>query len=222
MMTIIEAMRERHSVRQYQDLPIEEEKVTFIKDEMEKLSHESGLKFQLFTNEPEAFNGNEPHYGHFVACKNYMTISGPSAAAEACGYYGEQLVLFCQMLGLNTCWVALTFKKSAIKLDLAKGEKLLIVISLGYGVTPGMPHKSKRANQVSNISDESPDWFKQGVEAALLAPTAINQQQFYLELIDDATVKAKAKIGPCNKIDLGIVKYHFEVGAGRDNFTWSA
>ena len=221
-MTILEAIRERHSVRKYQDLPIEEVKVSQIKQKMAELMEQSGLKMELFTNEPEAFEGNKPHYGSFVGCKNYMTISGKADQKEACGYYGEQLVLFCQMLGLNTCWVALTFKKSAIKLELAKNEKLLIVLSLGYGQTPGVQHKSKRIDQVAKITDDTPEWFKKGVEAALLAPTAINQQQFYFELVDGNKVKAKAKFGPCNIIDLGIVKYHFEVGAGREHFTWSA
>ncbi len=221
-MDLIEAIQERHSVRKYQDLPIEEEKINLINLKMAELMKQSGLKMQLFTNEPAAFDGNKPHYGSFVCCKNYMTIVGTASQKEACGYFGEQLVLYCQTLGLNTCWVALTFKKQAINLEIAKGEKLLIVISLGYGQTSGVPHKSKQATQVAKINDATPDWFKRGVEMALLAPTAINQQQFYFELVGDTTVKATAKLGPCNKIDLGIVKYHFEVGAGPENFKWSA
>lgn len=221
-MTLLEAMKERHSVRKYQDLPIEEEKVKLINDKIAKLMEQSGLKMQLFTNEPQAFDGNKPHYGSFVCCKNYITIVGRSEQKEACGYFGEELVLYAQTLGLNSCWVALTFKKRAIKLDIAKGEKLLIVISLGYGQTNGTPHKSKQPHQVAKLNESSPDWFKKGVEAALLAPTAINQQQFYLELVDEETVKAMAKMGPCNKIDLGIVKYHFEIGANNSNLKWSA
>lgn len=27
-------------------------------------------------------------------------------------------------------------------------------------------------------------------------------------------------MGFCTKIDLGIVKYHFEIGAGKENFEW--
>ena len=61
---------------------------------------------------------------------------------------------------------------------------------------------------------------KKGVEAALLAPTAVNQQKFYLTL-DGNKVKAKAGLGPCAKMDLGIVKYHFELGAGKENFEWA-
>ena len=67
-----------------------------------------------------------------------------------------------------------------------------------------------------------PDWFRAGVEAAMTAPTAINQQKFMLTLMrDGATVKAAAGLGPYAKMDLGIVKYHFEIGAGDHPFRWA-
>ena len=59
-------------------------------------------------------------------------------------------------------------------------------------------------------------WNKE--HAAMLAPTAINQQRFYIEQVGERGARAKALIGPCSKTDLGIVKYHFELGAGRENF----
>ena len=90
-----------------------------------------------------------------------------------------------------------------------------------YGKTQGAAHKGKTAADVSNISSDSHEWFKRGVEAALLAPTAINQQKFRFDR-EGNTVKAKAgRIGSCLKIDFGIVKYHFELGAGKDNFSWA-
>lgn len=98
-----------------------------------------------------------------------------------------------------------------------KGEKLTVVIAVGYGKTRGVPHKSKPAEEVSNLNSNSPEWFRDGVNAALLAPTAMNQQKFYLTLSGN-TVSAKANMGFYSKIDLGIVKYHFEVGAGRKVF----
>ena len=58
-----------------------------------------------------------------------------------------------------------------------------------------------------------PDWFRAGVEAALLAPTAINQQKFEINLNEDGTVDFIDKGGVLSKIDIGIVKYNFEVGS---------
>ena len=158
-------------------------------------------------------------YGRFENAANYIAMIGKKAAdlEERCGYYGEQLVLKAQELGLNTCWVALTHGKS--RAETAPDEKEVILISLGYGKSQGAARKSKSISDVSNLSADSPEWFRKGVEAALLAPTAINQQKFKFELAGDHTVTAKAgAFGTCLKIDLGIVKCHFEIGAGRGNF----
>ena len=62
----------------------------------------------------------------------------------------------------------------------------------------------------------TPDWFREGVEAALLAPTAVNQQKFLFSLRNgEVTVRAKG-IGACLQTDLGIVKYHFEAVSGHE------
>lgn len=60
---------------------------------------------------------------------------------------------------------------------------------------------------------------KNGIEAALLAPTAMNQQKFMFSL-NRGKVSVKAGRGFYTKLDLGIVKYHFAIGAGKDNFEW--
>ena len=65
-----------------------------------------------------------------------------------------------------------------------------------------------------------PEWFKNAMTAALNAPTAVNQQKFLFTLKDNDTVEAKAFLGPCSKIDLGIVKCHFEIGADNHPFKW--
>ena len=92
--------------------------------------------------------------------------------------------------------------------------KIVCVISLGYGETQGSVHKSKAVEKLCDIPEnEQPDWFKEGLEAAILAPTAINQQKFHVSLKDGEPV-IKAKSGPMTKIDLGIVKYNFEAASG--------
>ena len=206
----LELVKKRHSVRKYKDIPIEEEKVFLLLNEIKKINEESCFNFQLILNEPEAFNGNAAHYGSFKGCKNYFALVGKAGEDEKIGYYGERLVLFSQSIGLNTCWVALTYKKGKVKVDKDRGEKLYVVISLGYGENRGVRHKGKHASDVSNVMDESPEWFKRGVESALLSPTAMNQQKFYLEYIEDYKVKAKNYLGFYSRMDLGIVKYHFE------------
>ncbi len=215
-MDIMEAMRRRHSVRQYKDIPKEPELIAALQEEIDACNIEGDLHFQLVTNEPRAFEGFMAHYGNFKGVSNYIALVGKKSKDldEKCGYYGERLVLKAQQLGLHTCWVALTYKKIPGAFKIGEGERLTVVISIGHGQNRGLPRKSKTAELVSNVSDSTPDWFRDGVEAALLAPTAVNQQKFYLTY-SDGKVTAKAGLGFYAKMDLGIVKYHFEVATGK-------
>ena len=220
MNDMMELMKARHSVRQYLDKPIPEDIRRQLDEYTEQLNRQGNLNMQIIYDEPECFNSRLAHYGRFEGCSNYIAIIGKKAADldERAGYYGELLVLKAQELGLNTCWVALTHGKSQAVIN--EGETEVIIISLGYGKTQGHPHKGKSPSDVSNISSSSPEWFKKGIEAALLAPTAVNQQKFRFTLNGNTVSARHGLMGSCLKIDLGIVKCHFELGAGKDNFQW--
>ena len=223
-----EAIEARHSVRAYKDLPLSEEIVRLLEDELMKLNNEGQLHIQLICNEPKAFQGTMAKYGKFRNANNYLVMAGKKAEDldERIGYYGEHLVLLAQTLGLNTCWVGLSYSKVPGTYVLEEGEKIACYIAIGYGETQGSGHKIKTVEQVSNASDITPSWFKKGVEAALLAPTAVNQQKFSFEHVgvknNRHQIRAKkgfSMIG-YTKMDLGIARYHFEIGAGEVNFDW--
>ena len=220
-MDLMEAIGARHSVRAYTDRPVAHDTVDALRREIEACNHEGGLHIQLVTDEPAAFSGMMAHYGKFSGVRNYIALVGKKSADldEKLGYYGERLTLLAQTLGLNTCWVALTYSKGKARVDVAPGEKLRLVLALGYGETQGAPHKSKSLREVCRVEGAMPDWFRNGMEAALLAPTAMNQQKFRFTLLPDG-VRAESTGGFYSRIDLGIVKYHFELGAGRENFRW--
>lgn len=217
----MEVMRERHSVRQYLERPIPGDVRKALDACAAELNAAGGLRMQILYDEPECFNSRLAHYGRFENAKNYIALVGGKAPdlEERCGFYGELLVLKAQELGLNTCWVALTHGKS--RAVVGPGEKEVILISLGYGRTPGSARKSKAATEVSNLADDSPEWFRRGVEAALLAPTAVNQQKFRFERNGDAVTARAGRFGTLLKVDLGIVKCHFQLGAGSGNFHWA-
>lgn len=221
-MDLMQAMQERHSVRSYSEKPLSPEARKALEDAVAAINAESGLSIQLVTDEPAAFDSFMAHYGKFGGVRNYLALVGPKGADldETCGYYGEKLVLLAQQLGLNTCWVAMTYKKVKGAFEVGAGQKLTVVIPVGYGSTQGVPHKVKAASQVSNLGEGSPEWFRRGVEAALLAPTAMNQQKFTLTQ-EGSKVTAKAGMGFYAKVDLGIVKCHFEIAAGKENFSWA-
>ena len=227
-MTILEAIEARHSVRAYQDRPLAADVVKAMEEQIAAVNHESGLHIQLIQNEPKAFLGTLAKYGKFRNVKNYLVLAGRKTEDldEHVGYYGEHLVLLAQTLGLNTCWVGLSYSKVPGTYVLKEGEKIACYIALGYGETQGVSHKIKTIKQVSNTSDTTPSWFKKGVEAALLAPTAVNQQKFSFEYVGevDGRHRVRAKRGfsliGYTQMDLGIARYHFEVGAGKENFEW--
>jgi nitroreductase len=211
----MEAIKIRHSVRNYTDQKIEGEVLAQLRDEMDQCNRESGLHIQLCTEEPDAFNSLMAHYGKFRNVNNYIAIVGSKKDKlnETCGYYGEKVVLKATQLGLQTCWVVSTFSKGKCACKVAEGEKIYCVIAIGYGTTMGVQHKSKDLHSLCSTDVEMPDWFKKGMDAAILAPTAINQQKFQF-ILKDGKVNAVAGKAFYATMDLGIVKYHFEVGSG--------
>ena len=223
-MELIEAIKARHSVRKYTDQPIETATVATLRVEVEKINAESGLNIQLVLEEPKCFSTGMWKYGQFSGVKNYFVMTGPKGkeAEEKIGYYGEKLVLLAQTLGLNTCWVGLTYKKIPGTYTLRYDDTVHCVIALGYGTIPGVQHPLKPVEQFYESEGLPPKWFLSGMEAAMLAPTAVNQQKFKFILHDGNKVETKTlfSMAGYTSIDLGIVKCHFEIGAGKENFEW--
>lgn len=215
-------------MRAYKNEPLAEDASRHLEEEIGVVNQKGSLHIQLIEHEPKAFQGTLAKYGKFRNVNSYMVMAGKRAddLDERIGYYGEHLVLLAQTLGLNTCWVGLSYKKVPGTYVLEEGEVIKAYIAIGYGETQGTNHKIKTPEQVSNVSDTTPLWFRSGVEAALLAPTAVNQQKFSFEYrgMNGGRHQVLAKKGfsmiGYAQIDLGIAKYHFEVGAGNEHFDW--
>ena len=222
-MNLVEAMQKRHSVRSYKTQKIEGTVVNELRAYIDECNKQSGMHIQLCIDEPNAFNSFMAHYGSFKNVTNYIAIVGKKGKdfEEMCGYWGEKTVLKAAQLGLSTCWVALTYSKGKSTCKIDKGEKLCCVIALGYGETQGTAHKSKPIETLCKVDGQMPEWFRKGMEAAMLAPTSMNQQKFHFTL-EGNTITAKAGIGFYAKLDLGIVKYHFEIGAADADWKWQS
>lgn len=223
-MTLLEAIKSRHSVRHYISQPLTQEIIDTLQAMIDKCNEEGRLHIQLVTNETKGFSGMLA-YGSFSGVENYLVMAGQPEADldERVGYYGEKLVLLAEQLGLGTCWAGLSYRKVKGTYNLDGNEKIACMISLGYHNDPGRNLKKKTAEQLSNVGPDTPEWFRKGVEAARLAPTAVNQQKFSFDFIAPNKVKANkgfSLIG-YTKMDLGIAKLHFEIGAGKENFEWT-
>ena len=227
-MTLTEAIHSRHSVRRYKDTPLPADVIETLLQKISEVNAEGGLHIQLVTDEPKAFKSSL-NYGTFSGVTNYFVGAGQKAddLDERAGYFGEQLVLLAQQLGLNTCWTGLTYQKVAGTYALGEEEKIVCYIALGYGETQGTERKHKSIKEISNASDLTPKWFNKGVEAAQLAPTAVNQQKFFIEYVgikegnrQKVRIKKRFSMMGYTQLDLGIVKLHFEIGADKEMFNW--
>lgn len=213
-MTELEAIRARHSVRAYQDRKIEPEKIDALNAMIMEANKTGKLRLQLLADAGKTFNRLLNRAMGLSSAPSVIACVGPDddTLEERIGYFGEKLVLAAQMMGLNTCWAG-TFNRGSITAEVGTGERLVLVIAIGYGVTQGKVRKSKTPEQVSSAPTERPEWFDLGVELALLAPTAVNQQRFQIALREDGSVSITDRGGVLSRVDLGIVKYHFEAGA---------
>lgn len=217
-MTMKDVMNQRHVVRKFTNKPISEELVKKLNDRVSDDNEKSGLSMKLVINNSKGLNTVAKMF-FAKGVKNYVILAGSDSENlnEKLGYYGADIMLYAQTNGLNTWWIGSTFNRNVDKI--VPGNKVIGIIAVGYGATQGVAHKSKTSAEVSEYMGEEPEWFKQGVQAALLAPTAMNKQPFKL-VGKDTNVNITCDGDGFTGVDTGIVKYHFELGAGNSNFLW--
>lgn len=221
-MTIEEAIKSRHTVRKYEDRRIPKEVADQLIARIQEKNEKYDLNMKLVLDNTEAF-GAVLKLILAKGVRNYLVLAGKNAEDldEKLGYCGTDIMLYAQTLGLNSWWVGGTFSKKGAKKNaqIADDEKMTGIIAIGYGAIQGVPHKSKRPEEISRYNGNAPDWFTKGVEAVLLAPTALNKQAFLIKG-DQNKVSMTCENGAFSGTDLGIGKYHFEIGAGKENFEW--
>lgn len=221
-MTLEEAMRARHTVRRYTDRKLPEDVLARLNERIQKNNQDYGLTMNLVTENTEAF-GSALKLFLAKGVRNYVVLAGRDRPGldEAVGYCGADIMLFAQTLGLNSWWVGGTYSRKGVGRNAApEAEKILGLIALGYGAVQGVPHRSKKPGEVAAYEGPAPEWFARGVEALLLAPTALNRQAFTVRG-EGRRVSLTCDNGAFSGVDLGIGKYHFEIGAGRENFDWA-
>lgn len=223
-MGVMDTIRARHSVREYDGRAPEGAALATLQAVIEECARESGLNIQLLLDNPETFQV-VVRFGFIHNCPANIAFVTQSADAghddEKIGYWGQKIVLAAQEAGLNTCWVALCSRRKN-KAKRISGEKVRLVIAVGYGMTQGTARESKSVEELVTVEcAEVPVWFPIAMEAAQLAPTAMNNQNFHVTLLADGeTVAIEAPNGGWNKVDLGIVKRNFEEAANDLGANW--
>ncbi len=214
-----EAMQKRHMVRKYTDKPLSDEIIAKINERIELNNKNYNLNMKLMINNSKGVSS----IMKLIMARgvnNFIILAGDVSGNldERLGYSGADIMLYAQTLGLNTWWVGGTFNRSVSRY--VDNKKVTGIIAIGYGQTQGVPHKSKNVEDVSKYEGTIiPPWFISGVDGALLAPTALNKQDFML-IGNGNRVKIECSNGIFTGSNVGLIKYHFELGAGKGNFEW--
>lgn len=220
-MDMSQAMRERHTVRRYTKDPIPAELAERLQERIKRTNVEQGVSMRLMLDDPKGVYAAMKMMMAARNVRNYLLLAGPDRADidERLGYAGSDVMLYAQTLGLNSWWCGGMYNRSEAQKN-APGLYTQGVIVVGYGQDAGMPHKSKAPTDVATYEGEWPQWFSDGVEALLLAPTAKNRQSYTVHGVGNR-VSLTCDNGAFSGIDLGIGKHHFELGSGRENFVWA-
>lgn len=229
-MTLYEAMLARRSLRSYLPEPISTQQRRQLGKAIDLANRRSGLRIRLLCDLNVPVSAG---YGLLTGVRNYLVLAGPEDMAdleEKCGYYGEQLVLTAVSMGLGTCWLGATFDKKLCSQVLTPGEKLVCAVAVGH--VPQSPtgrekliymvahRKTKTVQELSNCPAAAPAWFTAGVEAVQLAPSAMNRQGVCFDYTTEEVLGRVVEKSPFALVDLGIAKYHFELGAHGGTWTW--
>lgn len=225
-MITVETIRERHSVREYDGKPLARVEFDALGAVVRECARESSLDIQLVGDNPEVFNVIA-RFGLIRGCRTHVAFvvddakARDVAADETIGYWGQKIVLAAQDMGLNTCWCALCSRKKS-RAVVAPGKKIRLIIAVGHGKTQGFPRKTKSVEALSSVEcAKAPAWFAAAMEAAQLAPTAMNNQNFKITLLSDGrTVRIDAPQSGLNAIDQGIVRRNFEIAANESGADW--
>ncbi len=151
---------------------------------------------------------------------------------EDVGYTGEGVILEATALGLGTCWVAGFFRPDLVAalIDTAENERVLAVTPIGYArknesleekVLTGFGRNHQRkplASLISGLSEKQwAEWLKMSLEAARLAPSAINRQPWGFRVEPDSITVFVRTTGPdfnvSKRLDCGIAMLHIEAAA---------
>lgn len=223
----LSAMKKRCSRRKYKDVPINFEYVKQLENSIALYNRKSGLNMKLVIgNGGELFNGFRKSYGLFVGVQNYIAMIGSKTLPnrmEKVGRFGEKIILEATAMGLSTCWVGTSYDKNVAK-ELCEGnEELDCVIAVGYSdekhslkermMEYGTHRQNKSKEALIEAEEHVPEWFKQGMDAVYLAPTARNLRPFVFEYKDGQVTASTTVPTETAMIDLGIAKLHFELGA---------
>lgn len=205
MKDLIKFLETRHSVREYTDRVIDDDKRVIITDLVDEINREHGTRFEVFFDKPEAFTSIIARHT-IKGCQNIMVFyhSDPIEA----GYYSAEIMLKLHEMGLSSCYVGASYKKRIFEKD---DQTIQCALAFGYGANTGHPHQNKDIKDLTEINGKKPDNFDFVVRAAMSAPSAMNRQRFKVVANNGQIDVELTGHNFFAEFDYGIVKYYVDL-----------
>lgn len=223
------AIEQRTSRRAYKRQRIEPNKVSQIQDLIETINEESGLHIQFIEKGDLFLSGFKASYGLISGLPSLAALVGDAADQDLkrkAGYFGEFIVLECVSLGLGTCWISGTYNREEClkSIEIKDNETLVCVIAIGNVIKNKTVKelfisqfgKGKQSfNELLAEKDCTPPlWVANGIDAARIAPSAVNGKPIaYRYIKNQLSAYIAKKNHNAEEIDLGISMAHFQLGA---------
>ena len=232
------AIASRRSRRRYNRTPLEPTQLAQLQTVCREFRPYPQARAELITEAPdEVLRGVVASYGKVKGAPALIAFIGDiddPYVNEKIGYTGEGIILETTAVGLGTCWVggSMFFRRGLAESIVGAGEKkrVFAVTPVGHAAEVfsfaeraqtafGMLHRRKpMAELVSGLDEKQwPDWIKSVLEAARLAPSAVNRQpwRFYVGP-NSITISVDSSLiewGISKRLDCGIAMLHIEVAA---------
>jgi len=230
------AIDKRRSRRQFDLKPVEAELLAHLRTICAEFKPFPHARAVLVTDPPDrVFKGIIGRYGKIRNAPAFIAFIGDMDspyAQEQVGYTGEGIILEATALNLSTCWVGGFFRPelAASLAETSRNERVLAVTPIGHTVERqsfeerlmagfGRNHTRKPVSAlVTGLGEtEWPDWTRTALEAARLAPSAINRQPWRFHVEPDSISVSVRGLGPefnvSKRLDCGIAMLHLEVAA---------
>lgn len=226
----------RRSRRGFDQKPLEPKSLSQMAAACENFRPFPNARSVLITESPDSvFKGAIGPYGKVKGAPAFIAFIGNMDSPnvyEQVGYTGEGIILEAEALNLATCWVAGFFKRKVVAslTDISRNERILAVTPVGYALKRpsfgeklmtgfGLTHKRKALSDLVTGLGESewPQWIKAALEAARIAPSAVNRQPWRFDVANNSiTVSVNTsgwEYGLSKRLCCGIAMLHIEVAA---------
>ncbi len=212
--SITELVKKRTSVRTYNNTYIHKDIINKLDEFINQIKgpFESMVRFKIINTKEEINGGKLGTYGIIKGTSTYIGVvveDGPMNLEEL-GYEMEALILYATSLGLGTCWIAGTFKKSEFSKAMGVKENEIFAVISPIGYKSDKKSFMEKIIKLQGALGRRKDWSELFKLKDCITPIPINNE---LGVIEEALENVRVAPSAINKQPWRIVKdqdkFHF-------------